>query len=764
MPRRVWPDGVIHHGARILVLVALAVGTAVLFPDGPGIDVGEYQAGVVADRDVIAQVGFQVMKDPQVLAREREAAEARVPTTFLYRSDAADSVTAGIGAFFARVDSAVAAGGTAGVTGVLSRSGIEASAEEVQALSAAGAAQRLRRIAASGVTRDLPNGVMAPGQAATSGDSIRIVRNGTETVVGRDQVLSGREFYDRVLGDVDDPAEASLLRKVLARYFRNSLELDDGRTDRERASARESIPVAVANVLEGEAIVRANQQVGPDELGKLDAYRSALRAQGIAVDGANFRGALGEVVLNTMIFAIFGLLVFIFRPTIYRHYRTLLLVAGLLALYFLAGRLLQGQGIPPAALPVVFVAISLAILWDGRLALLTTFVLAAVTVLQRPFGTVDVFALVLIGGAAASFSVRAFRRLAQTWLFIAIIAGAYALAIFGLELRNPEFESLASLVAALASTIIGAILAIGFLPVFEWFTGITTDQTLLGWADTNRPLLRRLAMEAPGTYSHTIQVANLAEAGADAIGANALLCRVGMYYHDIGKMLKPQYFIENQQGGANPHDRLDPLTSAEIVREHVVEGIRMGGKEKLPRPLIDFIAEHHGDQTIGFFYRKAKENAEEAGADPPELRKFQYPGPKPRTRETAIAMLADASESAARALQDPTEERVRELVRNIFQSRVQSGQLNDSPLTLKDLATLERRFARTLAGVHHQRIDYPETKHLTERNGPPSPSSGTVAAAGAEKEPEGPSPVVGDAPPVRSLMWDEAAEGEGDGS
>ena len=216
------------------------------------------------------------------------------------------------------------------------------------------------------------------------------------------------------------------------------------------------------------------------------------------MDGSSVRGAMGRGILNTMLFGIFGLLVYLFRPTIYRHFRTLVLVAGLLAVYFLAAKIIDAQGIPSAALPVVFVAISLAIQWDGRLALLTTFVLAAVTVLQEPFARVEVLIPLLIGGAAASFSVRAFRRLAQTWLFIAIIAGSYALAIFGMQLSSLDYAFLSSLAAALVSTVICAILAIGFLPVFEWFTGITSDQTLLGWTDTNRPLLRRLAMEAPG--------------------------------------------------------------------------------------------------------------------------------------------------------------------------------------------------------------------------------------------------------------------------
>ncbi|NNM33074.1 MAG: HDIG domain-containing protein [Gemmatimonadetes bacterium] len=793
-----------HHGLRVAMLLTLGVGVALLFPDGPGIRVGEYDLGVVSDRDVIAQVRFDVPQNPEILAEQRQAAEAAVPSTFEYRPGVPGSVAEAIEGFFAKVDSGAAAGGATGVTGVLSMAALEASADEITLLTDSATSGRLRRTAASGARDFLSRGVITPEDAATLGDSVRIIRGGVERITSRGDVLSGREYYDGVLAGLDDAVESLLLRKVLAQTFQASLELDEERTRREKDAASAAVRTVIAEVLEGEAIVRANQQVGPTEQQKLEAYRSALRAQGIAVDGSSVRGAVGRSLLNTMLLGIFGLLVYLFRPHIYRHFRTLVLVAGLMALYFLTARVLHLQGIPASALPVVFVAISLAIQWDGRLALLTTFVLAAVTVLQEPFARVDVLIPLLIGGAAASFSVRAFRRLAQTWVFIAMIAGSYALAIFGMQLSNLDYPFLSSLAAALVSTVICAILAIGFLPVFEWFTGITSDQTLLGWTDTNRPLLRRLAMEAPGTYAHTIQVANLAEAGADAIGANALLCRVGMYYHDIGKMLKPAYFIENQQGGGNPHDTLDPRTSAEIVREHVVEGLRLAEKEKVPPAILDFISEHHGNQTIGFFYRKAQRIAEEEGQDPPSEGDFRYPGPRPQSRETAIAMLADAAESATRALQDPTEERVKDLVKNIFSSRVESGQLNDSPLTLKDLAVLEARFGRILASSHHQRIDYPETRHLTDRapaegagdgasTGPPAGDATLAGASGGVTEPtpaDGPTatdPSPGKGPgskdtvpqsaadatapsrPVEprapgSLMWEKPEGGEGDGS
>jgi putative nucleotidyltransferase with HDIG domain len=248
------------------------------------------------------------------------------------------------------------------------------------------------------------------------------------------------------------------------------------------------------------------------------------------------------------------------------------------------------------------------------------------------------------------------------------------------------------------------------MPVFEWFTGITTDQTLLEWADPNRKLLKSLSLEASGTYAHTINVANLAEAAATAIGANGLLARVGVYYHDVGKMLKPQYFVENQPGGRNPHDKLKPHTSAALVREHVIEGERMARDEGVPEAVARFIPEHHGTQLIGFFYERAKEESEEE----PDPAEFRYPGPKPQSRETAIAMLADSVESATRVLQDASPDRIRELVATIVQAKTRDGQLSESPLTFRDLSLIQEQFVKVVSGMFHHRLDYPETRHITE--------------------------------------------------
>ncbi len=421
----------------------------------------------------------------------------------------------------------------------------------------------------------------------------------------------------------------------------------------------------------------------------------------------------GAALLTFILLSIFGLLIFFSRPQVYANYRWLVLITLLAAAYFGAALGIHRADMAPEWLPIAFVALPVALLWDTRMSLLLVLVLAAITGTLGPFSSYGTVLVVMGGGAAAAMSVRAVRRRSETWVSIAIIAGAASLVSLahGLATSQPLIDVAQASLAITGNATVSALLAVGFLWVFELFTGITTDQTLLEWADPTRPLLRRLSMEAPGTYAHTINVSNLAEAAANAIGANGLLCRVGVLYHDVGKMLKPHYFVENQHDGRNPHDKLKPETSAAIVREHVTEGVKLAREEKVPDVVLQFILEHHGTQRIGFFYEKAREEAEGGEVD---KQRFSYPGPRPQSKETAIVMLADSCESAARALQDPTPERVRDLINMVVNGKVASGQLDESPLTLGEVSTVKDQFVKILGGVVHRRIEYPETKHLTD--------------------------------------------------
>ncbi|MCL7991922.1 MAG: HDIG domain-containing protein, partial [marine benthic group bacterium] len=351
----------------------------------------------------------------------------------------------------------------------------------------------------------------------------------------------------------------------------------------------------------------------------------------------------------------------------------------LVALGLVGASVVYRVDFPPELVPVVLIAIPLAALWDGLMALVAVVVIAVLLAGLTELNVAYYPLVLLVAGAAAALGVLRMRKRTHGWALIAAIAGAYIVSGFAigllesLPLRIPAETSAWGLVAATLYT----FLALGALiPLLEKLTGISTDQTLLELSDLNAPLLRELSRKAPGTYAHSIGVANLAEAACLAVGANALLARAGVYYHDVGKMENPQYFVENQPKGRNPHDRLSPSRSAAIIREHVRDGLKIASEHRLPPFIHDFVCEHHGTSVISYFLDKARNESPDTDVDPAD---FAYPGPKPQSRETAIVMLADGIESATRVLQDPTPERIKATIDAIVQARIDEGQLDQCP-------------------------------------------------------------------------------------
>jgi cyclic-di-AMP phosphodiesterase PgpH len=291
---------------------------------------------------------------------------------------------------------------------------------------------------------------------------------------------------------------------------------------------------------------------------------------------------------------------------------------------------------------------------------------------------------------------------------VLIIALGYLAAALALGLAGDWSAGAVALrgLSGAANALVSAGLTFFLLPVAESITGITTDLTLLELSDPSRPLLRRLSLEAPGTYAHSVAMANLVEAACNRIDANGLLGRVGCYYHDVGKIKNPQYFVENQARGNNPHDRLQPYQSAQIIKAHVLDGLALAREAGLPEAVANFIPEHHGTTEITYFFDRAKKYGDGAAARPED---YRYPGPKPRSAETAITMLADSVEAALRVLEDLTPEKIDEAIGHIVRNKLNAGQLDDAPLTLRQLDQVKQEFVRSITGMYHNRIDYPES-------------------------------------------------------
>ncbi|MDZ4723432.1 MAG: HDIG domain-containing protein [candidate division Zixibacteria bacterium] len=421
--------------------------------------------------------------------------------------------------------------------------------------------------------------------------------------------------------------------------------------------------------------------------------------------------ALARVVL---VFAIFGgLFLFLnhFRQDIFysnQKLLALLLVFVLqLSLVFVVNHAAEALSITSIyILPVAVLPVIVAILFDAEVGILSVVALAMLLGIMHRF-SFPITLLTVVVGAFAAYSSHSVRKRAHAFRIMLLAVFGYFLVILIVEsLRiGAHEELLGEMLYGFIIAVISVPLAIFlFLPFFESLFGFTTDIKLLELSDLNHPLLKRLAIEAPGTYHHSIIVSNLTEAAAKSIGGNPLLAQVGAYYHDIGKIEIPEYFVENQLGVKSKHESLSPSMSALVLVSHVKKGRQLGEEANIPDDVLNFIEEHHGTMVMSYFYNKALE----MGADKNSMDEFRYPGPRPQTRETGIAMLADAVEASSRTLEDPKPARIDSLIQKIIDDRFKSGELDECPLTLKDLAKIKEAFAQILVAAFHHRVRYPK--------------------------------------------------------
>ena len=728
-----WTARLIHHGARLLVLLALAFAVQLLFPVAPAPDFPVLERGMIADEDVIAEVGFPILKSDEELAQEREEVAAGVPPIFVFDEGAVDSMRTGVGAFLGQIDRAAETGeegqSRARIRDLLRGYGITPAEQFVDILRSPIDRGMLRFSLERAIESNAPRGIAtAAALDEHAAQQIRLRRDGAEELVPTADVLTGRRFYENAASYLPERRRAELSelqRLILIRFFEPSIRYDEANTESARERARQAVTTTKGEVLRGEKIVGAHEQVRESELERLRSYRAALAELGRLDSGpAEAPRAFAAFLYNAFVLTIFGALLYYFRAPVYASFRNVLLLAFLVLLLVIGAGVVRVNEAPIQFIPIALPALVVAVLWDGRLALIFALLLSVLLAGQAPFVGMSVLFTCVMAGSAASLSVRVVRSRAQTWWLIAVVALAYAAAALTLGLlRQHEWSEIGRAVMwGSLSAAISGLVAMGSLPLFEHFTRLTTRQTLLELGDMEHPLLRRLASEAPGTFSHTMQVASIAERAARAIDADALLTRVGTYYHDVGKIAKPQYFIENQHQSRNPHERLKPSTSASIVRNHVTEGLKLAQEHRLPDAIKAFIEEHHGTQRISFFFDQAQRQNPDAEL---ESSAYAYPGPRPQSKETAILMLADSVESAARVLQDPTPERIRDLVDRIVQAKIDAGQLEDAPLTFREIRRVKEEFASVLTGMFHQRIDYP-----TKDAAPAPTPSGAVAGAG----------------------------------
>jgi putative nucleotidyltransferase with HDIG domain len=698
-----------QHAARVALAVGLAVLTFLLFPASPATDLPIYEVGSVASDNVIAPVAFRVLKTSSELQTERDAVARGVEPVYDFVPGALDTARQALAGFGSAVSQAAATNpqsAAAAVQRTAQTWGMPLSAGQAAYLANPPRRGALITSVSRAFDRWLAAGVASAGALDSVRGAIVVRTGGEDRRLPADSVATFNMLVSRARLIHPDPASAvgdSLYVKLLATFFHPTIVADRATTELRREEVRRSIPVARYEVLAGEKIIGANEVVGREQHDKLRAVHDAVdRYRG---SQRGLRRITGSVLFDFLLIALLGITILTFRPEVYRNFRWLLTVALISALVLVSGALVALlHPVHPELVPVALAGVLISALFDRRISVAAAMVLATLVAGQSVFRGTNALFINLVAGAVAAVSVGEIRRRNQSYQWILTVGGAYvatALAI-GLTLDLPWRGILSSAGFGVLNALACVLLAILILPMAEAFTGVETDLTLLEWSDLNRPLMQRLSLEAPGTYAHTIAIANLAEAACRAIGANALLARVGAYYHDIGKIAKPQFFVENQAKGRNPHDTMLPGASAAIIRNHVQEGLELAREHKLPRALRAFITEHHGTGTISYFLDKARRTE-----STPDISEYEYPGPLPQTAETAVVMMADGIEAAARVLTDPTPEKIRDVVEYIVRQRMEQGQLRESPLTLRQIEIVKNEFTRVLVGMYHNRIAYP---------------------------------------------------------
>lgn len=511
----------------------------------------------------------------------------------------------------------------------------------------------------------------------------------------------------------------TIIGLIAIKSIRPNMIYDQESTEKAMTEAGNMVKPVQKTVKAGEFIVREGERVTPEQI-------SVLEQLGIQRSGSYALTLVGTILLILLLFFLTVQYLKQNHRKVYNDEKLLLLLGLIIILILLLSRLVtiveisnrpNVNAMIAYLAPVAAGSMLIAILINGKLAYFMTVIMALYVGMLFGGNQLSYTIVALVSGIIGVFRVSNLSQtsdLARSGIYL---AGANTITIITMSLLAGKLSINLAILAIIIGTVSGlfsAVLMIGALPYLESAFSITSMIRLLELSNPNQYLLRRLLLEAPGTYHHSLMVGNLAEAAAEAVGANALLVRVGAYYHDIGKTKRPEYFVENQQGGIDPHAKIAPALSALIITSHVKEGLEMAKDKSLPQSIMDFIAGHHGTSLTKYFYGQA---LEEDGGEYVNEENFRYEGPKPQSKEVALVMLADAAEAAVRSIPDPTNEKIRDMVRNIIRDKLNDGQLEECDLTFRDLDIITATFVRVLEGVYHRRIQYPDiiAEELTRR-------------------------------------------------
>ncbi len=719
---------------RIALMLALLGVLTVLFPTQQQYEYSAFREGAIAPDEVIASESFTVYKSEEEYQNEVAEARLQILPVLRYDSTVEKSKLDAFKTFLNDTKKHTGSRLSESLSHELRLSHPEISPLSESTLRYLIPVSRRRSSSHSKLTTAVEKILQSTYQNGILDQEINTVEEGYAEVIllnnGSERQISLEELVDienftsglqQTIEQQVPKASAMEMRagsELVLAYLSPNIAYDATETQRRRDEAASNVQRAKpGTVLKGERIIDKHDRITSDDIDKLRSLAEHInqrRQQDPFIDLIQRGAGLSLCALTLIIF--FAFLKF-YRPDLYRPSKNIVLF-GIIILIptAVADYAAQSQAISPFLIPVALSAMLATVLFDAVIGMVITLVVT--TLCASILGELQYGIIFLTTGIIGAFSVHQVRHRRDFYRPGLYLIAAYALTItstvgllfsyantteFLTEIREDLFWGILSACGSL-------ILTIGLLPVFESVFNVVTSMTLLELADLNRPLLRNLAIRAPGTFSHSINMANISEEAAVAIGADPLLARVGCYYHDIGKMRRPHYFIENQHG-VNPHDELQPQISALILISHVRDGIELAKEEGLPLAIIDLIPQHHGTSEMTSFKHQAQLTDEQAVRDAD----FHYPGPKPQTKEAGIINLADAVESATRSLPNNDPDEIRELVHTIVKGRYDAGELDECDLTLRDLTRIQEAFLPVLQASHHHRVPYPWQVQQQER-------------------------------------------------
>jgi putative nucleotidyltransferase with HDIG domain len=559
------------------------------------------------------------------------------------------------------------------------------------------------------------SGIVSHSSEDLNKDSIAVRMGNIDIIEPIENFLTVSQGRDRLIREIKKVEYGKAVEDAIIEYavhfVKPDLVYSRKLTNEEIDQAENNVSKYSGFVTENERIIAKHDRITKETKLKIESYKIAKGEK--SGDEGFILQILGKFLHVSFLISLLTIYIFLFRKRVFSDNQKILLLSVILLFVSLVTFLINQINVPAPLYLLIFIpaaSMLITIIFDSRLGFYYTVILTLITGALR--GNDYVFtAMNLFAGALSVYTVRDIKNRSQIFRSFLYILVGYTTAVIAFALEQfADAESILIELSFVASNaLVSPVLTYGLLIFFERFFGITTDLTLLELSNFDRPLLKELARKAPGTFNHSMTMGTLAETAAERIGANPLLARVGAYYHDIGKTLTPQNFVENQLNNQNIHENLSPEESVSLISKHIKEGKRLAHEQKLPEEIVNFIPMHHGTLVMPYFYEKAKKLY---GEEKVNIEDYKYHGPIPNSKETAIVMLADGCESAVRAIEEPDQSKVENVIENIIQNRIADGQLDDSPLTFKDISRIKEAFISILLGQHHRRIRYPMQEEM----------------------------------------------------